>query len=172
MTVDPHLHRHPTLASLYEIPADALHAAPLLADWIGTHVSEPLVIGPDEESGQWVSDIARRIGAPWATFRKERRGDRSVELTAPDLAAWNGRQPVLVDDIASSGRTLVKAATLLPSLGFLPPVCVVVHPIFADDAYQDLAAVTAHVVSTDAVIHPSNAIALAPLIAAHLARLS
>ena len=171
VTVDPHLHRHPTLASLYDIPADALHAAPLLAEWIGAQVPEPLVIGPDEESGQWVSDIAGRIGAPWATFRKERRGDRAVELTAPDLSAWEGRQPVLVDDIASSGRTLVKAAALLASLGFPPPICVVVHAIFAEDAYRDLATVTARVVSTDAVTHPSNAIALSPLVASHLASL-
>lgn len=172
VTVDPHLHRHPTLDALYDIPADALHAAPLLAQWIDAQVPKPLVIGPDEESGQWVSDIAGRIGAPWATFRKERHGDRSVELTPPDLSAWKGRQPVLVDDIASSGRTLVKAAALLPSLGFPPPVCVVVHAIFAEDAYQDLAAVTARVVSTDAVAHRTNAIGLAPLVAAHLRSLS
>lgn len=172
VTVDPHLHRHPSLALLYSIPATALHAASLMAEWIRAEVPYPLLIGPDEESSQWVSDIAGRIGAPWTTFRKERRGDRSVDLTPPDLSAWTGHQPVLVDDIASSGRTLVKAASLLPLLGFPPPVCVVVHPIFADASFRDLAAVTSRVVSTDAIEHPSNAIPLAPLIAAHLASLS
>ncbi len=172
VTVDPHLHRYPSLASLYAIPATALHAAPLLADWIRAELPRPLVIGPDEESGQWVSDIAGRIGAPWATFRKERRGDRAVELTAPDLSPWTGLQPVLVDDIASSGRTLVRAASLLPALGFPPPACVVVHPIFADASFRDLAPVTSRVVSTDSVAHPTNAIPLAPLIGAHLAGLA
>lgn len=59
-------------------------------------------------------------------------------------------------------------AAALPALGFPAPVCVVVHPIFAEGSFRDLAAVTA----TDAVAHPSNALPLAPLIAAHLASLS
>lgn len=169
VTVDPHLHRYPALSALYTVPADTLHAAPLLADWIAAEVESPLVIGPDEESEQWVAAIAQRIGAPHAVLRKIRHGDRNVEVAVSDLSAWHGRQPVLVDDIASSGRTLVEAARQLPQQGFVKPIVAVVHAIFAEDAYQQLTPLCSRIVSTDAVRHESNAIALAPLIAQALA---
>ena len=168
ITVDPHLHRYPALSALYDIPADTLHAAPLLADWIAAEVKTPLLIGPDEESEQWVSAIAARIGAPHTVLRKIRHGDNDVEIALPDLAPWRGRQPVLVDDIASSGHTLVEAARLVARQGLPRPVCAVVHGLFAGDAYQRLVAVADRIISCDSVPHESNAISLAPLIAAAL----
>lgn len=168
VTVDPHLHRYPTLSSLYRIPAASLHAAPVLADWIAANVAAPLLIGPDEESAQWVSEIAARIGAPHEVLRKTRHGDRSVSIMVPDLSAHAGRQPVLVDDIASSGRTLIEAARQFAGMGLTRPICAVVHPLFAEDAYAQLSGVAARVVSTDSVAHPSNAVSVAPLIARHL----
>ncbi|MBN9274005.1 MAG: ribose-phosphate diphosphokinase, partial [Mesorhizobium sp.] len=80
VTVDPHLHRYPALSALYDIPAHTVHAAPLLANWIAASIAKPLVIGPDEESEQWVSAIAARIGAPHAVLRKVRHGDRDVDI--------------------------------------------------------------------------------------------
>ncbi len=168
VTVDPHLHRYPALSSLYAIPTNTLHAAPLLADWIAEEVRSPLVIGPDEESEQWVSAIAERARAPWTVLRKVRHGDRSVDVDVPDLSAWQGRQPVLVDDIASSGHTLIEAARKLPPQGFPKPVIAVVHPIFAENSYARLRALSERIVSADAVEHESNAIGLASLIAGEL----
>lgn len=165
VTVDPHLHRYPALSALYEIPALTLHAAPLLADWIAASIAKPLVIGPDEESEQWVSAIAEQIGAPHAVLRKIRHGDRNVEIALPDLSQWKGLQPVLVDDIASSGNTLIEAARQLPPQGFARPDVAVVHGIFAGDSYARLAPLCGRIVSTDSVTHPSNAIELALLIA-------
>lgn len=170
VTVDPHLHRYPALSALYTIPDLTLNAAPALADWIGKNVEAPLLIGPDEESEQWVSAIAARVGAPFTVLRKIRHGDRSVDVDVPDLDGWRGRQPVLADDIASSGRTLIEAARKLVLQGFAKPVCTVIHGVFAEDSYERLADLSSRIVSTDAVPHPSNAIALAPLVAEALTR--
>ena len=164
VTVDPHLHRYPALSALYTIPAVTLHAAPLLGDWISAEVRNPLLIGPDQESEQWVSAIAARIGAPYGVLRKVRHGDRNVEIELPDLSKWSGLQPVLVDDIASSGHTLIVAARKLPLQGFSRPDVAVVHGIFAGDSYQHLAPLCGRIVSTDSVTHPTNAIGLASLI--------
>ncbi|KZE35698.1 ribose-phosphate pyrophosphokinase [Chelatococcus daeguensis] len=166
VTVDPHLHRYSALAGLYTISAHTLHAAPLLADWIATEIDRPLVIGPDEESEQWVSAIASRIGAPYAVLRKIRHGDRSVDVEFPDLSRWKAHRPILVDDIASSGHTLIEAARKLPLSGFQRPVCAVVHGVFAEDSYERLKALSDRIVSSDSVPHESNAIWLAPLVAA------
>lgn len=165
VTVDPHLHRYPALSALYDIPTLTLHAASLLADWIAASIAKPLVIGPDEESAQWVSAIAARIGAQHAVLRKVRHGDRDVEVALPDLSRWNDLQPVLVDDIASSGNTLIEAARKLPSQGFARPDVAVVHGIFAGDSFARLASLCGRIVSTDSVAHPTNAIGLAQLIA-------
>lgn len=165
VTVDPHLHRYAALSDLYDIPTETLHAAPLLADWIAANVEAPLVIGPDAESEQWVSAIAGQVGAPYTVLRKTRHGDRKVVVDVPDLSPWRGRQPVLVDDIASSGRTLAEAAAQLPAQDFAPPVVAVVHGIFAEDALERLKPLCRTILSTDSASHPTNAIPLAPLIA-------
>ncbi|MCD9095386.1 hypothetical protein LTT95_00325 [Luteimonas sp. A1P009] len=98
-------------------------------------------------------------------LRKTRHGDRDVEIAFPDLSSWRDRTPVLVDDIASSGRTLAVAARMLREQGLKTPECVVVHALFGDDAWETLVPLFARITSTDAVPHPSNRIALAPLIA-------
>lgn len=165
VTIDPHLHRHRSLDEIYAIPAQALRAAPLLADWIAARVEAPAIVGPDVESDQWVSEVARRAGAPYVVLRKQRHGDRSVGISAPDLTAWAGRRPVLLDDIVSSGRTMVEAARTLLAQGLPAPVCVAVHALFAEDAYAELSKLALQVVSTDTVPHPSNAIPVAGLLA-------
>jgi len=112
-TVDPHLHRHPTLAAVYSIPAEVVAAAPRIAAWIRREVAAPLLVGPDEESTQWVAQVAASAGAPFVVAAKRRHGDRDVEIDLPDLAAHRGRTPVLVDDIASTARTMVAVARQL-----------------------------------------------------------
>lgn len=171
VTVDPHLHRFAALEELYDIPCTVLRSAPLIGDWIAREVRQPLIIGPDSESEQWAAGIAARARAPHVVLAKRRAGDRDVEITLPDLARHAGRQPVLVDDIASSGRTLVAAAEALRARGFPPPLCVIVHAIFAGDAFAELSAVAAGIVSTDTLTHASNAISVTSLIAGALATL-
>ena len=164
VTVDPHLHRIHDLDEVFSINTKVVHAAPALADWIKAHVDKPLIIGPDSESEQWVSDVAERAGAPHLVLSKVRHGDRDVEVTAPGLENWAGPQPVLVDDIASSGRTMIEAAQHFETAGFPKPVCVVVHPLFADDAYTALRSMSSRVVSTNAISHPSADILITHLL--------
>lgn len=165
VTIDPHLHRHKVLDEIYPIPSRAGHAAPLVSDWIRSHVDRPVIIGPDVESEQWVAEVAARAGAPFRILRKERRGDRDVEITVPDLSEVSDRTPVLVDDIISSGQTMLEAARQLKEQGLAAPVCVAVHAIFAEGVYGALKDVAALVATTNAVPHQSNAIDVAPLLA-------
>jgi ribose-phosphate pyrophosphokinase len=113
VTVDPHLHRYGSLADIYHIPTRVVHAAPLISQWIRVHIPNPLIIGPDSESEQWVSAVARDAGAPYAVLEKVRRGDRDVEISIERLQHLDGRTPVLVDDMISSGRTMLAAVRLL-----------------------------------------------------------
>jgi ribose-phosphate pyrophosphokinase len=125
------------------------------------NIERPLLIGPDRESEQWVAEVASVIGAPYAVLQKTRRGDRDVMVSLPDAAQWSDKNPVLIDDIIASGHTLMQAAASLRNAGFAPPVCIGVHALFAQDAYQQLiASGVSRVVTCDTVPHVSNVISV------------
>jgi ribose-phosphate pyrophosphokinase len=163
-TIDPHLHRIQSLNEIYSIPTRTAQAAPLLGAWIASNVERPILIGPDIESRQWVAVAAARANAGHLLLTKTRKGDRDIDIAWPDLSAAAGRTPVLVDDIASSGRTLVAVAEGLAARGLGRPVCVIVHALVNESAYADLLRVCARVVSADSVPHASNAISVAELL--------
>nr|WP_281719872.1 ribose-phosphate diphosphokinase [Nitrosomonas nitrosa] len=172
VTVDPHLHRNPSLDRIFHIPARRVAAAPAIAEWIREQVPSPLLIGPDSESEQWVTEIAQGAGAPSQVLSKQRHGDRDVSVSLPDLDGAAGRNPVIVDDIMSSGRTVIETIVHLQALGLAKPVCIATHAVFADDAYEQiLAAGAARVVSTDSIPHPSNVISVTGLVAAEARKL-
>jgi ribose-phosphate pyrophosphokinase len=65
---------------------------------------------------------------------------------------------------------MIEATRQLLVNGAAAPACVVIHPLFAAGAYEQLLAAGARtVVSTDSIPHPSNAILLAPLLAPAIA---
>lgn len=105
LTIDPHLHRFHHMHELYTIPATALHAAPTLANWIRENIRQPLLIGPDEESMQWVKEVASLANAPYLVLHKTRLGDREVQVSQPEIQEYQSHTPVLVDDIISTART-------------------------------------------------------------------
>ncbi len=164
-TVDPHLHRIASLADLYTIPAGTAQAAPAIAEWIRTNVKSPLLFGPDEESGQWVGAVAQAADAPHMVLRKIRHGDRDVEITVPEIGTLKSRTPVLVDDIVSSGRTVIETVSHLVRAGTAPPVCIAVHGIFADTALAGIEAAGAgRVVTTNSIPHETNQIDISSLL--------
>jgi ribose-phosphate pyrophosphokinase len=165
-TVDPHLHRIQSLGEIFPIPALCVSSMPAVADWIAGNVVDPVIVGPDSESAQWVESVARALAAPWTALAKIRTGDREVSVSLPDPKLIHGRSPVIVDDIASSGRTLAEAATALRGLNSLPVTCVVVHALLDEPAAAALrAAGVARLVSTNTITHPTNRIDVVPLLA-------
>lgn len=166
VTVDPHLHRIKELSEVYTIPTRVVHAADSIARWVGSEVERPLLVGPDEESNQWVADVAQRAGVPFTVLEKTRRGDHDVEVSVPDVARWRSHTPVLVDDIVSTARTMIETVRHLRQAMTAPPVCVGVHAIFAGAAFDDLRRAGAGtIVSCDTIAHPSNRIELSAAIA-------
>lgn len=161
VTVDPHLHRYSSLDEIYPIPSRVVHAAASLSAWISKNVDRPLLIGPDVESEQWVAEVARSIGAPYRVLRKTRQGDRNVEIAVPDLGLFLEYTPVLIDDIVSSGRTMIETVRHLREERMKLPICLAVHALFSQETYDELKSMTAAVVSTNSVAHPSNHIDLA-----------
>lgn len=167
VTVDPHLHRSPDLSQLFDIPSAHVAAAPIIASWIRENIPDAVLLGPDIESRQWVAEVARLAGRPYEVLRKVRRGDHDVDISLPKGDGLRAGTPVILDDIASSGRTMERTLDHLSVLGLGPAVCVIIHAIFAGSAYQDiLTAGAAQIVTTNTIQHESNAISVAGLLAA------
>jgi ribose-phosphate pyrophosphokinase len=166
VTVDPHLHRIHSLGEILSIPAACVSSVPALAAWIAAQVPAPLIVGPDSESAQWVGAVAERLGAPFLVLEKIRAGDRDVHVSPADAAALAGRTLVIVDDIASSGHTLARTVEALLRAGSAPPVCIVIHALFAGDAERIVrASGAARIVSANTIAHPSNGIDVSALVA-------
>lgn len=169
VTVDPHLHRTPSLAEAVPVRrAVTLTAGPAMAAALLARSDAPLLIGPDAESEQWVGLIAGLAGLDYGVARKRRAGDRDVQITLPDMPLA-GRNIVLVDDVASSGQTLIQAALELAKRDVGSVSVMVTHALFVDNALEQLAAAgVSDITSTDSIRHPTNRIELADVLAAGL----
>jgi len=117
VAVDPHLHRTPDLShALPGIGAEALSAGPLMGDYLKQASSKPFLIGPDEESRQWVERAARISGAAYTVAHKRRGGDRDVQVELADHDCA-GKNVFLLDDIISTGETMAATARLARASG-------------------------------------------------------
>jgi len=166
ITVDPHLHRISALEQAIPVAqAVVISGAPLLGDWIAQRRPGAFLIGPDSESAQWVDQAAVRHGFDRAVCHKVRHGDKAVDIVLPAINV-RGRCVVLMDDVASSGRTLARAAQLLLAAGAASVDVAVTHALFAEDALPVIrTAGVGEVWSTDCIAHPSNAVGMAPALA-------
>lgn len=172
ITIDPHLHRIKHLSEIYSVPGiSTLHATKQIAEWINLNVNSPLLIGPDEESRQWVAEIAGYAKLPFVIAQKKRLGDRKVIISIPDIID-NSHLPVLVDDIISSGASMIAAIKLLLARQFQKPICIGVHALF--DAKIEQAIILAgasRIVTCNTISHSTNEIDITNLIATGIAEL-
>ncbi|MBT5049074.1 MAG: ribose-phosphate diphosphokinase [Rhodospirillaceae bacterium] len=172
ITVDPHLHRTPDIKDVFPgAEADALSATSALAGLIrDDNCSEDFVlVGPDGESRQWVQQIAALLSVPMLIGDKVRDGDRRVRIDIPHREQVSGRIAYVVDDVVSSGVTLATSAELLIESGASRVEVIVVHALCGpDDLTRMKNAGIARLRSTDSVLHPTNAVSLAPLLAGAL----
>lgn len=173
LTVDAHLHRTRDLATVFPgIDAQNLAAGPAIGDWLARRGPDPrtLILGPDEESAPLVQGIADRLGVAWRCFSKTRLGDRDVRLSLADADDIRGRPVVVVDDIVSTGRTMVGATLEARRHGAGSVRVAIVHALFTQTTLEALVAAGAEeIVSTDSIPHTTNAIPLAALLADALA---
>lgn len=171
VTIDAHLHRTHDIREVFPgIDADNLSAMPAIAEALRAQLDRRTVVaGPDAESEPWVSDLAGRLGLDHAVAQKTRHGDRSVEIAFADPALFAGRSVLLVDDIVSSGGTLIACARALAAAGATRIEAVVTHALFPPAALDDFRrAGLSAIHSTDSVPHPTNAIALDSILAGAL----
>jgi ribose-phosphate pyrophosphokinase len=165
ITVDPHLHRVSKLSQAIPIQnALAISAGGVIGQFLKNILKEGVLVGPDSESEQWVKEIAIEIGFLYAVATKIRSGDKQVNVHLPERD-YQDQNIVIIDDMASTGRTVAHAADKLLQAGARQVDVVVTHPLFCDDAEQYIKqSRVSNIWSTDSITHSTNAIPLVGLL--------
>ncbi len=165
ITIDPHLHRRVSMKEIYSVPCEVLHAAGLISEWIKNNIPDALLVGPDSESEQWVSEVAKNAGLPFIVLQKIRHGDSDVEVSVPEVDKYKNHTPVLVDDIISTARTMIETVGHLKKAGMKPPVCIGVHAVFSGNAYEELKkSGISKIITCNTIPHLSNGVDVSFLI--------
>lgn len=172
VSISPHLHRVSSLDTVFPgAETTSLSAAPLLAKLIQADddPADVLIVGPDSESRPSAEAVARELSAPFVVLSKVRESDRNVSSILDEKWLAPGRAAYIVDDVASTGNTIAAAASVLKAAGASRIEAAVAHALLSGKDLRRLrAAGVERLRSTDSVLHPTNAIESAPLLAGAL----
>ncbi len=168
IVVDIHQHRRRGIEKEFPVPTVNLTAASLFADYVRDKLVNPVVIGPDEESEQWVSVAAEKLGAEKFIFRKQRLTSEEVQIETGELNL-KGRDTLIVDDIISTGGTMAKTVEALKSFGAKRVISACTHPVLAGKALAKIYKAGAdEVLGTDTIPSEISFITVSGIIADEL----
>jgi len=166
--IDPHLHREKTLKHIFKIKSHKLTANPLIVDYIRKKIKNPLIIGPDWESYKWAQKVAEQIGCDFAIMKKERCSARKVKVKLNKKIDLNSKNLIFIDDMISTGHTLLEAIKAMRKLGAKKVTCFAVHGILVENALQKLKKAGAEVITTNTIPNKAAKIDVSGLIAEKL----
>lgn len=129
LTMDLHAQQ---IQGFFDIPVDHLYAAPVMVRYLkGKHLKDPVVVSPDSGAVKTAITYAEMLGAGLALGAKYRR-DAEVEVmnVVGDVA---GRTAIMVDDLASTAKTLCEAARKLKEHDAGDIYAVVSHAMIGDE---------------------------------------
>lgn len=137
ITVDLHAE---AIQGFFDIPVDALTASKILARHVRErhgNVSNLVVVSPDTGGTARARALARLVDAPIAIIDKRRPRDDDVEILNV-IGDVEGQHCVVVDDLVSTGATLIGAAKALRANGALTVDVVATHGVLSDGALERL----------------------------------
>jgi len=172
LTMDLH---SPAIEGFFDIPVDHLRATPLLADYFrGLPLSDLVVVSPDVGGVRRANRFRHSVNsaAGLAVVFKERSEHDEPEILGL-VGEVEGKSAVIVDDLISTGETIIKAAELLAKRGAHPIYACAVHPVLAPGAVERLEeSVIEKVIVTDTIPIPQEQpcekielVSMAPLLA-------
>lgn len=137
ITIDLHSSQ---IQGFFNIPVDNLYAEPATTKWIKENIPEwksSVMVSPDAGGVKRMTSIADRLDIDFAIIHKERQraneGDSSVLV-----GDVKGRTAIMVDDLADTCDTIVKAALKLRESGATKIYAITTHGVLAGDAIEKI----------------------------------
>jgi len=168
ITIDPHLHRISSLKQIFKTKTKTLTANKELAKYIEKNFKNEVIIGPDSESFQWAKVIANEIKAPAAILRKQRFTSRRVKIKFHEKIQIKGKNIVIVDDIISTGHTMIEAAKLAKKEKAKNIYAICVHGLYVENALKKMKPYFKSIISTNTIQNKTSKIDISNLIVNNL----
>lgn len=170
VTVDVHA---PQVDGFFRLPVDHRSAVPALCDALRERAADrPVIVAPDLGAAKLAAEYGRQLGLATAAVHKVRRSATEVEH-AGITGSVEGRRCIIVDDMITTGGTIVGAVAALRAAGATGGIAVAAtHGVFTSGAVLRLAREGVEVVYvTDTVPLPAvteapvKVVSVAPLLA-------
>lgn len=153
------------ICNLFNIPAHNLSAMPTMANYIGSNVDDPVIVAPDKGALGFAQEIANILSCESDYLEKTRISPDKVD-TKPKNLDVDGRDAVIIDDIISTGGTIVNACGILREHGARRILVSCVHPVLVEDALLKIFAAGADdVVGTNTLKSEVSSVSVASLVA-------
>ena len=173
-TIDLHLHRVEDISKLFKIPARNLTAVKELCAYMKEiyRLEKPFIIGPDEEAEQWARVASEYFDSEYDVLEKQRLSAEKVVVKPKHIRDFKGRDVLIIDDIISTGGTIVEAVKVIKNMNAGDIYVAVTHALLVKNALTKiLKAGVKDVVSTDTVLSPTSRVTVAPLIVRELSKI-
>jgi ribose-phosphate pyrophosphokinase len=141
----------------FQIPIKDVTAVPELVNYFKKlHLKDPLVVSPDFGGAKRAKEFARLYGTSFIALKKQRdRKTGRVEIKTANLNQVRGRDIVLVDDMISTGGSIVKATTFLKKQKCGKVFVACTHALLIDNAEKKIRrAGVSQIISANTI--PSN----------------
>lgn len=169
ITIDPHLHRYKSLKDIFTISAVKLTANQLIGQYIKKHIQDPVIIGPDWESYQWAEVIAKEVGCEHTVLEKTRFSSRHVQSKMTKPVLLKGKNVIIVDDIISTGHTMIEALRKAKREKAHSVIGIGVHGLFVENGYPKMKkAGFKQILTTNCIEHTTNQIDITSLLVEEL----
>jgi len=149
------------------IKVENLTAFPALATYFKSKLKSPVLVAPDRGALGYVEEAASVLKCEFGYFEKKRISAEKVEMQVKDLKV-NGKDTIILDDIISTGGTMVKAAQLLKEEGAKSVNIGCVHGVL-NEGLEKVSKAAEEVICTDSILREKfSKVSLAKLIAENL----
>ncbi|MFA5360379.1 MAG: ribose-phosphate diphosphokinase [Candidatus Paceibacterota bacterium] len=144
LTCNMHEHRK-KIGDLFKIPAYNVFLFDNMAEKFKEFSpSRTIVIGPDEEANAFIDNFCRNFPASKLIFEKHRNretGEISFIYPENTESTLKGKDVIIVDDIVSTGETILEAAKIIKQFQVKTINFAFIHSIFGDEVIDRLAVI-------------------------------
>lgn len=155
---------------LFSFPVYSCSSIPLLAEYIRSNfnLQKPISVSPDFGSSTRVEAFAAVLKSEFVSFKKS-RDRRTGEVSTEDQNLnLIGRDAIIIDDMISTGGSVVKCAQLLKKHGAGKVIAACAHPVLVGGAADKLKqAGVDEIISTNTIPSKYSKVDVSPLVASY-----